>query len=171
MHDIQAYETSQLGPRVLFNLPLPISPRYPTQAALSANFHRHFKGVPMTQTVKMTKGRRVFTMQCGFHAFMESWALVPDNPYFAVTDDAGRFHLDRIPPGTYTVAVWHPYLRDAYGQTVTVESNGSAEVHFDVKAPTGRLYANQMVEEAYTRYNITEDVQSQILPTVEKQSY
>jgi hypothetical protein len=33
------------------------------------------------------------------------------------------------------------------------------------------LYANQMVEEAYTRYNITEDVQSQILPTVEKQSY
>ncbi|MBI4000288.1 MAG: hypothetical protein HY348_00700 [Nitrospira defluvii] len=26
MHDIQAYETSQLGPRVLFNTPLPMNP-------------------------------------------------------------------------------------------------------------------------------------------------
>lgn len=171
MHDIQAYETSQLGPRVLFNLPLPISPRYPNQAALSAHFHKHYEGVPMRQTVRMTKGRRVFTMQCGFHAFMESWALVPDNPYVALTDAAGRFRLDDVPPGTYTVAVWHPYLRDAYEQIVTVEPNGSTEVHVDVQAPTGRLYTNQMVEEAYTRYGITEDVQSQILPTVEKQSY
>src|SRR5206468_2140073 len=32
MHDIQAYETSHLGPRVLFNEPLPISKRYPHQA-------------------------------------------------------------------------------------------------------------------------------------------
>ena len=171
MHDIQAYETSQLGPRVLFNLPLPISRRYPNEARLSAHFHRHFEGVPMSQTVKMTKGRQVFTMQCGFHPFMESWALVPDNPYFAVTDEAGRFHLDHVPPGTYTVAVWHPYLRDVYEQPVTVEPNGTLKVHVDVKAPTGRLYANQMVEEAYTRYSITEEVQSHILPTVEKQSY
>ncbi|HEX9154251.1 MAG TPA: carboxypeptidase regulatory-like domain-containing protein, partial [Nitrospira sp.] len=29
MHDIQAYETSQLGPRVLFNIPLPMNPRHP----------------------------------------------------------------------------------------------------------------------------------------------
>ena len=26
MHDIQAYETSHLGPRVLFNVPLPMNP-------------------------------------------------------------------------------------------------------------------------------------------------
>ena len=29
MHDIQAYETSQLGPRVLFNVPLPMNPQHP----------------------------------------------------------------------------------------------------------------------------------------------
>jgi hypothetical protein len=29
MHDIQAYETSQLGPRVRFNVPLPMNPQYP----------------------------------------------------------------------------------------------------------------------------------------------
>ena len=25
-------------------------------------------------------------MQCGFHAYMESWAMAVNNPYYAVTD-------------------------------------------------------------------------------------
>lgn len=171
MHDIQAYETSHLGPRVLFNIPLPISPRYPNEVALSAHFHKHYQGPPMTQTVRMTKGRRVFTMQCGFHAFMESWALVLDNPYFAVTNMDGQFEIGDIPPGTYKLSIWHPYLRDANERTITVIPNASQEVHFKVPAPIGRLYANQMVGNAYTRYEITEDIQGQIVPTLEKQSY
>jgi hypothetical protein len=171
MHDIQAYETSHLGPRVLFNVPLPISKRYPSEAGLSARVTKHYEGVPITQTVKMTKGRRIFTMQCGFHAYMESWALVADHPYYTITDDEGRFHLADIPPGTYKVKVWHPYTRDDIEQTVTIEPNKEASLALNVEAPTGRLYANQMVENAYVRYTITEDVQSQIVPTLEKQSF
>jgi len=41
----------------------------------------------------------------------------------------------------------------------------------DITAPTGRLYANQMVENPYTRYTITEEVQSSIVPMLEKQRY
>jgi hypothetical protein len=70
LHDIQAYETSHLGPRILFNVPLPISNRYPREAGLSAHFKKHYEGAPVTQTVKMTKGRHIFTMQCGFHAYL-----------------------------------------------------------------------------------------------------
>ena len=40
-----------------------------------------------------------------------------------------------------------------------------------IVAPTGRLYANQMVESPYIRYSITEDVLGQIVPTLEKQTY
>ncbi len=69
MHDVQAYETSHLGPRVLFNVPLPISKRDPNEAGLSGPVHKHYEGVPITQDVKMTKGRCIFTMQCGFHAY------------------------------------------------------------------------------------------------------
>ena len=170
-HDIQAYETSQLGPRVLFNVPLPISKRYPNEIGLSDHFHKHYEGIPMVQTVKMTKGRRIFTMQCGFHAYMESWALVVDHPYYAITDEDGKFEIGDIPPGTYKVTIWHPYLHEGYEQVVTVKPKEAATAEFKVAAPTGRLYANQMVENAFVRYTITEDVQSQIVPTLEKQTY
>jgi len=170
-HDVQAYETSQLGPRVLFNAPLPISKRYPNEIGLSDHFHKHYEGIPMVQTVKMTKDRRIFTMQCGFHAYMESWALVIDHPYYAVTDEEGKFEIGDIPPGEYKVTIWHPYLREIYEQTVTVKPKKASNVEFEVTAPTGRLYANQMVENAFVRYTITEDVQSKIVPSVEKQTY
>lgn len=171
MHDIQAYETSHLGPRVLFNVPLPISERYPKQAGLSTHVQKHFEGAPITQTVRMTKGREVFVMQCGFHAYMESWALVARHPYYAITDGNGQFELRDVPPGTYTIKIWHPYVRETIEQKVTVEAKGTTEMALEVTAPTGRLYANQMVENPYMRYNITENVMSQIVPTVEKQGY
>ena len=171
MHDIQAYETSHLGPRVLFNVPLPISTRYPHEAGMSARVTKHYEGMPITQTVRMTKGRKIFNMQCGFHAYMESWALVVDHPYYFITGKDGRFEIGDIPPGTYKVTIWHPYVRETYEQTVTIKPKGKAALDFKVIAPTGRLYANQMVENAYMRYSITEDVQSQIVPTLEKQVY
>lgn len=168
-HDVQAYETSRLGPRVLFNLPLPISTRYPKEIGLSDHFHKHYEGVPMVQTVKMSKDRRIFTMQCGFHAYMESWALVVAHPYYAITDQAGKFEIGDIPPGTYKATIWHPYLHETYEQTITVKPKEAVVADFRVVAPTGRLYANQMVENAFVRYTITEEVQSHIVPTLEKQ--
>jgi hypothetical protein len=169
MHDIQAYETSNLGPRVLFNVPLPISQRYPHEAGLSTRVHTHYEGKPVSQSVKMTRDRKIFTMQCGFHPYMESWALVADHPYYAAADHEGRFELSGIPPGTYQVKVWHPYVREDIMQTITIEPNKQTSIALKVEAPTGRLYANQMVENAYARYTMTEEMQSQIQPTVEKQ--
>jgi len=171
MHDIQAYETSRLGPRVLFNVPLPISSRYPAQANLSAQFHKHYEGAPVAGKVNMSKGRNMFVMQCGFHAYMESWGLVMNHPYYVLTDKEGRFQLTDVPPGTYKVKVWHPYVREEVEQTVTIGPRGRVMLDLKVNAPAGRLYTNQIVENPYVRYQITDSVQSQIVPTLEKQSY
>jgi hypothetical protein len=171
MHDIQAYETSHLGPRVLFNLPLPISPKYPAQTHLSAQVTKHYEGIPVTGKVNMTKGRSMFVMQCGFHAYMESWGLVMNHPYYTLTDGEGRYQISDVPPGTYKVRIWHPYLREEIEQVVTIEPKGQAKLDLKVNAPTGRLYANQMVENPYIRYQITDAEQTAIVPTLEKQTY
>ncbi len=172
MHDIQAYETSQLGPRVLFNVPLPMNPQHPRNfkdRSDAALYHKHMAGPPMKQLVNLSRGRRIFVMQCGFHAYMESWGLAVTNPYFAKTDEQGRFTMTDIPPGTYRLVVWHPYVRSSIEQTVTIGPKGIVEAAITVPAPTGRLYANEVMDHPYVRYNVTEETQKEIDPMVQKQ--
>ena len=172
MHDIQAYETSHLGARVLFNVPLPMNPNHPRNfkdRSDAALYHKHMAGAPMKELVKLSKGRRIFVMQCGFHAYMESWGVAVHNPYFAKTDEQGRFTLTDVPPGTYKLVVWHPYIRTANEQTVTIGPKGTVEANIQVPAPTGRLYANEVLEHDYVRYNVTEETQKEIDPMITKQ--
>lgn len=125
----------------------------------------------MKQLVNLTKGRRVFVMQCGFHAYMESWGVAVTNPYHAMTDQDGHFEITNIPPGTYKMVIWHPYIGGVREQTVTIGPHTTTDATVTVSAPTGRLYANEMVDNPYIRYNVTEEAQSQIRPTLEKQTY
>jgi hypothetical protein len=172
MHDIQAYESSQLGARVLFNVPLPMNPQHPRDLkdrSDAAMYHKHLAGEPMKQLVGMSKGRRVFVMQCGFHAYMESWGLAMETPYYATTDQGGRFEISDIPPGTYKLVVWHPYIGGAREQLITIAPKEQTAVDVNIPAPVGRLYANQMVDHPYTRFAVTDEAQSQIVPTLIRQ--
>jgi len=44
---------------------------------------------------------------CHLHSDMSAVILVLDNSYFSVPDTKGHFSIKNIPPGTYTVVVWH----------------------------------------------------------------
>jgi hypothetical protein len=174
MHDIQAYETSHLGPRVLFNVPLPMNPQHPRNfkdRSDAALYHKHMAGAPMKQLVNLSKGRRTFVMQCGFHAYMESWGVAVSNPYFAKTDQQGRFTITDVPPGTYKLVVWHPYIRSVVERTVTISPKGTVETNIAVPAPTGRLYANEVLEHDYVRFSVTEEQKKEIEPMVHKQEH
>ncbi|HXH86058.1 MAG TPA: carboxypeptidase-like regulatory domain-containing protein [Nitrospira sp.] len=174
MHDIQAYETSHLGPRVLFNVPLPMNPAHPRnlkERSDAAMYHKHMAGAPMKQLVNLSKGRRTFVMQCGFHAYMESWGVAVTNPYFSKTDEQGRFTMTDVPPGTYKLVVWHPYVRTAIEQTVTIGPKASVEANIAVPAPVGRLYANEVLDHPYTRYNVPEEIKKEIDPMIKKQHH
>lgn len=51
---------------------------------------------------------------CSIHPWMKAWLLVRDSPYFAVTDERGRFTIRNLPSGEWTFQFWHEqagYLR------------------------------------------------------------
>lgn len=102
-HDIQGYAYDQAGVDIVLHRP-----------AL------HVSGT--TDIVQLVKGRKVFTMQCGMHPYMQNWGYAIDNPYYAVTDLTGSFAIDDLPPGTYRIKAWHPIL-GMQEREVTVKPN------------------------------------------------
>ncbi|MDT7041610.1 carboxypeptidase regulatory-like domain-containing protein [Candidatus Nitronereus thalassa] len=166
-HDIQGYETSKRGARVLFNTPLPMSKRLRQKDFLDGKTVKNRAGKVITQPIKMGKGRNLFVMQCGFHAYMESWAFVAANPYYSLSAADGSYSISNIPPGTYKVLVWHPMVNEEF--TVTLEAKGTTELPIEIDAPRGRLYANEVSEG--TRFGVELLGESTIKPTVELQTY
>jgi len=47
---------------------------------------------------------RVF---CEIHSHMSAFILVFAHRFFATTDGEGRYRIDNVPPGTYTIVAWN----------------------------------------------------------------
>ena len=98
----------------------------------------------MIEKVHLKKGRNIFVMQCGFHPYMFSWGVVVKNPYFAITKENGRYEIGNVPPGDYTLSVWHPGMKAYLEQTITVPANGATVANFEYQAPVGRRSVHEM---------------------------
>jgi hypothetical protein len=62
---------------------------------------------------------------------MHAYWFVMDQPYYAVTDAAGKFSIADIPPGDYEVEVWHEVLGQKT-EKVTIPSGGAATVDWSL---------------------------------------
>ncbi len=69
----------------------------------------------------------VVRVQCDVHGWMSAWIAVTDHPYYAVTDEAGAFKLDNVPPGKHAVEVWHEALGKVTRE-VEVKAGASTKV-------------------------------------------
>ena len=67
---------------------------------------------PQAPTVehRFARPEIMIPVKCNIHAWMHSYIGVVDHPYFAVTGPDGTFAWKNVPPGDYTVAVWHEKL-------------------------------------------------------------
>jgi plastocyanin len=70
--------------------------------------------------------------ECDVHGWMQGHVAVVDNPYYAVTDENGKFSIADLPAGTYQVKVWHEYLGER-SQEITIASKTDAALNLDLK--------------------------------------
>jgi plastocyanin len=71
----------------------------------------------------------VVKITCDVHKWMSSFVVVKGNPYFAVTDESGRFRIENVPAGTYKIEAWQEKLGKKTGD-VTVKPKEETTVDF-----------------------------------------
>jgi plastocyanin len=67
---------------------------------------------------------------CNVHPEMLGYIIVLQNPYFALTDNAGKYEIKNVPPGTYKLKVWHEKLKET-SKEVTVQGGKTVTVDFE----------------------------------------
>jgi hypothetical protein len=65
-----------------------------------------------------------------------AYVAVFDHPYFAVADASGNFRIDSLPPGTYTVKIWHEGMTNPSEQRVTVSAGGTGRLDLALQIPS-----------------------------------
>lgn len=118
-----------LGGRTVFNLALPAKDQV----------------VDVTRRLSKPGVLRVL---CDAHPHMSAWIVVHDSPYVAVTDERGAFRIDQVPPGTYTVTMWHEGFRQkgadkdgrpeyeeprTVSREATIPAGGTVTLDFELK--------------------------------------
>lgn len=96
----------------------------------------------------------IVELRCDVHAEMAAYIMVLKNPYFAVTDDQGRFEIPDskqleqsgikgikdLPEGNYILKTWHEKLK-IQKQKITIPKNGDVTVEITATRGTpGVLY-------------------------------
>ena len=85
-----------------------------------------------TLTVEIEKPE-IVPIKCDVHGWMSGWFFVAANPYFNVTDNNGTFQLATVPPGNYTLQVWHEKL-GTQSRKIEVKRDETVEVKFEFPA-------------------------------------
>ena len=61
---------------------------------------------------------------------MVAWIVVLDHPLFAVTGPDGKYKIKNLPPGKYTIEVWHESYKPVT-QEIEVKSKDAKTANFE----------------------------------------
>jgi hypothetical protein len=130
LHNVHSYDMNA-GLRSVFNIAQPIR-----------GFHTHVRGSDLDGISTM-----MTTCDAG-HPWMCAYVIRASSPYCAVTDADGNFRFGDVPPGTYTLKMWHegiaaraskggpgtpPVVEEPYtnSREITVKAGETVTVGFD----------------------------------------
>ena len=69
----------------------------------------------------------IVALLCNVHPEMAAYIIVSPTPYFAETDDSGKYKIENVPDGKYNVVAWHEGMKT---QTKSVDVSGTAKADF-----------------------------------------
>jgi plastocyanin len=99
---------------------------------------------PQGQSRKVTFNTPgIVFVNCHLHANMAAAVVIAPNRWNTRVDDAGKFALADVPPGTYTIVAWHK-TAGFFRKQITVREAGSQNVEFSIPL---------MAPESYPREN------------------
>jgi len=78
---------------------------------------------------KCAKAPCAYVQLCRVHPEMEAYVVVLQNPFSAVTGADGHYKIDNVPPGNYSLGVWHAKGK-AQPKPVTVDAAKPGVVDF-----------------------------------------
>jgi len=134
LHNVHAHQFTDQGQTTLFNIAQPV------------------KGQRTSVDTPQKSGIVYLTCEAG-HPWMSGYVFVANHPYVTTTDTDGGFVIEGVPPGKYTIKMWHEGVilkqnikslqryeyEEPYETTqeVTVEANGETVVNFELALRSG----------------------------------
>lgn len=79
---------------------------------------------------------------CNIHPRMSAFIIVRDNGWFTKPSADGSFTIANVPPGSYTLKIWHERTPD-FEQQITVPAGGLAGLDFSLDASGYREVAHK----------------------------
>ena len=88
------------------------------------NFSLPIEGAKSSRTLDEP---RMYVVKCDVHGWMQAFIRVDAHPFHDVTDSAGRFRIEGLPTGSYTLEVWHEQL-GALERAIRIDETTSTPV-------------------------------------------
>jgi plastocyanin len=91
------------------------------------------KGKEFVHTFNQAGGlERPVRLGCVFHGAMRAWIYVFEHPWFQLTQKDGRFRLENVPVGEYTVGVVHPGGKLRWSRQIAVKANETTSLEISL---------------------------------------
>jgi plastocyanin len=86
LHNVHTYKNTD-PKTTIFNLAFPM------------------QGQKVTRT--LTEAGRILSLCDAGHPWMSAHIIVAEHPYYSITNSEGAYVLENVPPGKYTLKLWH----------------------------------------------------------------